>query len=152
MLPTPSKFCLVAGSSEGATKLNAFDGALLAAGIGNVNLVRMSSILPPGAERVERLQLPPGALVPTAYGFIASDNPGQRIAAAVAVGLNGRSFGVIMEYAHVGTGQEAETRVREMVAEAFRMRGLDLTQVHSISAEHVVEATGCAFAAVALWY
>lgn len=49
MLETPKKFTLVAGSAEGPSRLNAFDNALLAAGIGNVNLLRVSSILPPGA-------------------------------------------------------------------------------------------------------
>ncbi|MEW6523209.1 MAG: arginine decarboxylase, pyruvoyl-dependent [Bacillota bacterium] len=152
MLPTPSKFCLVSGSSEGTTKLNAFDGALLRAGIGNVNLVKLSSILPPGAVSVEKLDIPPGSLVPTAYGYIASELAGQKIAAAVAVGLNGRSFGVIMEHSRVGSAAEAEAEVRAMVEEAFRMRGLQLTGVKVASVEHVVERTGCAFAAVALWY
>ncbi|HBG22160.1 MAG TPA: pyruvoyl-dependent arginine decarboxylase, partial [Peptococcaceae bacterium] len=41
MLPVPSKFNLVTGSGEGATPLNAFDAALLDAGIGNLNLVRV---------------------------------------------------------------------------------------------------------------
>jgi arginine decarboxylase len=50
VLPVPSKFDLVVGSGEGATPLNSFDAALLDAGIGNLNLVRVSSILPPGAQ------------------------------------------------------------------------------------------------------
>src|SRR5688500_13102541 len=36
-----------AGHSEGGTTLNAFDNALLVAGIGNINLIKVSSILPP---------------------------------------------------------------------------------------------------------
>src|SRR5262249_3760585 len=36
-----------AAAAEGGTPLNAFDNALLAGGIGNVNLVKMSSIMPP---------------------------------------------------------------------------------------------------------
>ena len=35
------------GHAEGGTPLNAFDNALLAAGIGNINLVKVSSIIPP---------------------------------------------------------------------------------------------------------
>ena len=46
MLPTPKKFKIVAAAAEGHNNLTAFDNALLAAGIGNVNLVRISSILP----------------------------------------------------------------------------------------------------------
>jgi len=76
MLPIPTKYKLVAGSSEGATELNAFDGALLSAGAGNLNLLRVSSILPPGAVYDESLVIPPGNLVPTAYGYILNNRPG----------------------------------------------------------------------------
>ena len=38
MLPIPTKFNLVAAVPKGSTLLNAFDGALLDAGAGNLNL------------------------------------------------------------------------------------------------------------------
>ncbi len=98
MLPTPKKFTLCAGSAEGSTRLNAFDNALLAAGIGNLNLLRVSSVLPPEAELVEKLDIPPGSLTPTAYGSIISDVPGERIAAAVGVGFSEDTYGMIMEF------------------------------------------------------
>jgi arginine decarboxylase len=85
MLPTPRRFTIVAGRSEGGTKLTAFDKALLDAGIGNLNLLKVSSILPPNAECVEKLEIPPGSLTPTAYGSFVSDVSGQLIAAAVGV-------------------------------------------------------------------
>src|SRR5262249_1172367 len=72
-----------AGNSEGATPPNAFDNALLAAGIGNINLVRVSSILPPGVELVSLPRIKPGAIVPTAYSAMTSEVPGEVIAAAV---------------------------------------------------------------------
>ncbi len=50
MLPIPKKFSLVAGSAEGTSELNAFDNALLNAGIGNLNLIKVTSILPPQVE------------------------------------------------------------------------------------------------------
>ena len=37
---------LVSADAEGGTKLNAFDNALLKAGIGNANLVKLSSVVP----------------------------------------------------------------------------------------------------------
>ncbi|HEY8486155.1 MAG TPA: pyruvoyl-dependent arginine decarboxylase, partial [Limnochordales bacterium] len=80
MLPVPTKYALAAGAAEGETPLNAFDNALLAAGIGNLNLVRVSSIVPPGARRVDYVDLPPGALAPTAYGAVTSQQPGELIA------------------------------------------------------------------------
>jgi arginine decarboxylase len=41
---------VVAGTGPGPTKLAAFDAALIAAGIANHNLIRLSSIVPPGAQ------------------------------------------------------------------------------------------------------
>ena len=66
-----------AGTAEGSTPLNAFDNALLAAGIGNINLVRVSSILPPGVELVSLPKIKPGAIVPTAYASMSSEVPGE---------------------------------------------------------------------------
>ncbi|HEY8416486.1 MAG TPA: arginine decarboxylase, pyruvoyl-dependent [Limnochordales bacterium] len=152
MLPTPKKFTLVAGAAEGETRLNAFDNALLVAGIGNLNLLRVSSILPPAAEHVEKLDIPPGSLTPTAYGYITSDVPGEQIAAAVGIGFSEDTYGVIMEWEGYGTAAQAEAEVRRMLEEAFQVRNLKLTKMMFKSAEHKVQRCGCAFAAVALWY
>ena len=40
------KVAITSGKAEGPSKLNAFDNALLDAGIGDVNLIKVSSILP----------------------------------------------------------------------------------------------------------
>ncbi len=42
------KVSITSGRAEGPTKLNAFDNALLDAKIGDVNLIKVSSILPSG--------------------------------------------------------------------------------------------------------
>lgn len=152
MLPTPKKFKIVAGSSEGRTILNSFDNALLQAGIGNVNLLRVSSILPPGAEYTPDLSLPPGSLVPTAYGYVISEKKGERIAACIGVGFSKDTFGVIMEYAAKGTKEEAEEKIRQMLQYAFETRGIPLVDTMLASTEHIVDEIGCAFAAAALWY
>lgn len=152
MLPTPKKFTLVAGAAEGPTSLNAFDNALLVAGIGNLNLMRVSSILPPGAQLVEQLDIAPGSLTPTAYGSSSSEEPGEQIAAAVGIGFSEDTFGVIMEWAGKGTAAEAEANIRRMVEAAFAERNLELKDIMLKSVEHRVEQCGCAFAAVALWY
>lgn len=151
MLPVPTKFTLVAGAAEGPSTLNAFDNALLAAGIGNVNLVRVSSILPPGARFVEQIDIAPGSLTPTAYGASTSKTPGETIAAAVGIGLSEDSFGVIMEWSGKGTAEEAEAHVRTMVEAAFAERDMPLKDVMLKSVEHRVGKCGSAFAAVALW-
>lgn len=152
MLPTPKKFKLVAGSGEGGYLLTAFDAALLNAGIGNVNLLRVSSILPPEAVQDQDLVIPPGSLVPTAYASITSAENGEQIAAAVAIGLSGKSFGVIMEFSGRCSKQEAESRVAGMIEEAFAARKLDLCSVLVKGVEHRVVKNGAAFAAVPMWY
>lgn len=151
MIPLATRYTLAAGAAEGETELNAFDHALLAAGIGNLNLVRVSSILPAGARRTDYLDLPAGTLTPTAYGALTSTTPGQRIAAAVAVAVSEAGFGVIMEFTGRCSREEAETQVRAMAENALKNRGLAVRELHVRAVEHRVEKTGCVMAAVCLW-
>lgn len=141
-----------AGHAEGGTALNAFDNALLAAGIGNVNLVRVSSILPPEVAIVELPKIKPGAIVPTAYAAMTSDVPGETIAAAVgyAVPDDPAKNGVIMEFHGRSTREEARRVIEAMLEEAFRVRGESIRDMKVFAVEHTVERTGCALAAIAL--
>ncbi|MFZ5643175.1 MAG: pyruvoyl-dependent arginine decarboxylase [Bacillota bacterium] len=152
MLPTPKKFFLTAASAEGHNDLTAFDNALLSGRIGNINLLRVSSILPPGAEMDNDLVLPPGSLVPTAYGYIISREPGQLIAAAVGVGFSKDTFGVIMEYSCVGSKEEARDKIESMLREAFATRKMELVDMRIAATEHRVQKIGCSLAAVPMWY
>ena len=153
MLPTPKKYFVTAGAAEGKTKMNAFDNALLQARIGNINLLRVSSIIPPEACYDPSLVLPPGSLVPTAYGFIQSCEPGKLIAAAVGVGIDrSNNFGVIMEFSGPCSREEAVAQVEAMLREAFAVRGMELNEIKTAGAEHQVVANGCALAAVPMWY
>jgi len=148
----PEKFVIVAAAAEGGHSLTAFDSALLKAGIGNINLVRLSSILPAACrEEKEDIDFPPGAFVPTAYGAICSEKEGELISAAVGVGFTPDSFGVIMEHAGTCTAEESRTKVEEMIKEAFHNRKLELRDVQFKSVEHRVKKNGAAIAAVALW-
>ncbi|MFQ5960243.1 MAG: pyruvoyl-dependent arginine decarboxylase [Candidatus Methylomirabilales bacterium] len=152
MLITPVSYTLAVGAAEGITPLNAFDNALLAAGIGNVNLLKVSSILPPGVKYVEAFQIPPGSLVPTAYCTVTSGVPGERIAAAVGVGLCRESFGVIMEYEGTGTREEAEAEVSRMLEAAFEQRQMKLDEVRIRGVDYHVKTVGSVVAAAVLWY
>ena len=147
-----TKMAATAGSAEGGTTLNAFDNALLAAGIGNINLVRVSSIVPPEVDIVPLPRIRPGAIVPTAYAAITSDAPGELIAAAVGYALpeDRTKAGVIMEYHDHTDRASAERAVRAMLDEAFRVRGETVREVRVVAVEHWVTAIGCALAAVTL--
>jgi len=152
VVPVPSKFKLVVGRGEGKTPLNAFDAALLDAGIGNLNLVRVSSILPPDAKYTPDLWIPPGTPTFTAYGYLTSTTPGELIAVAIGVGISPDTYGVIMEYEGYCTKEEAEEQVRAMVEEGFRMRNLPLKEVMVKGVAYRVQKTGAVIAAAVLGY
>ncbi len=147
-----TKVAATAGHAEGTTPLNAFDNALLAAGIGNINLVKISSIVPPDVDIVDLPRIKPGALIPTAYAWMTGSVPGELISAAVGYALpeDRTRPGVIMEYHAKGTRAEAERMTRQMLEEAFRVRGQTIREAKVFAAEHRVERIGCAVAAVTL--
>lgn len=151
MWERPSAVSIVAGSGEGRTELTAFDHALIDAGIANLNFLRVTSILPAGVAVVPVQRIIPGTLTPCVYARITSHTPGERIAAAVAMGLAREHFGVIMEFSHRGTGENAEVIVRGMVEEAMATRGLSTDEILVAVKDHVVQRVGCAVAAVVFW-
>ena len=149
----PDKFFLVRGSAEGPSLLNSFDNALLVAGIGNTNLIRVSSILPPGAEEISVPALPLGSLVPVAYSYESSEVAGETISAAVAVGLPREPDkpGIIMEHHVKGSAEECEEMARRLVVHAFENRRCELKEVRSVVSTAKVLKTATAFAGVVLW-
>lgn len=149
MLNLPQLLHLTSGCSEGLTELTAFDNALRAGGIDNLNLIRVSSIVPEGARFGDKPDLPVGTIVPTVYSTITSTIPGETISAVIGAGV-GEHGGVLMEYHHTGSGADAERVVRGMVEEGFDKRGWKLEDVFFATAEHTVERLGCAMAAVLL--
>lgn len=155
IIKTPTKFFLVSGSSDGYSLLNAFDGALLASGVGDTNLVRMSSILPPGCIEVKPspVPLPQGALVPTAYASINSDVPGETISAAVAIGIpkDPSRAGLIMEYSAKAEERVVVEQVKKMVEKGMEFRKREISEIMAISATYNVVTIGAAFAGVVLW-
>ncbi len=141
-----------AGHAEGGSPLNAFDNALLAAGIGNINLIKVSSIVPPEVSIIELPKLRPGALIPTAYAAMTSEVPGETVAAAVGYALpdDPAKPGVIMEFHGVTTREAAEQAIHAMLDEAFQTRGESIREKRVFAAQHTVERVGCAVAAVTL--
>jgi arginine decarboxylase len=147
-----TRVAATSGAAEGGTQLNAFDNALLAAGIGNVNLVKVSSIVPPDVDIVPLPRIKPGAIVAAAYAAMTSDTPGETIAAAVGYALpeDRTKAGVIMEYHDRTDRQTAEDTVRAMLREALSVRGERTREVQVFAVQHRVQRVGCALAAVAL--
>ncbi len=150
---TPTQYFLVSGATDGYTPLNAFDGALLQAGIGNTNIAKMSSIVPPHCEMISPVPLPLGALVPAAYASMTSDVPGEVIAAGVALALpeDEDRNGLIMEYSAKGDRRKIEETVRNMAVEGMKLREWKIKELKSIAIEYRVKRIGAVLAAVVLW-
>ncbi len=154
MFETPDTYTLVSGESNGTSKLGAFDIAILKAGIGNTNLIKLSSILPPNSTFTNKITYPKGVLVPIAYGYAVSDKQGETISASVAIAISkDDGFGVIMEYSGIASAKNAEETVRKMAEDAMNYRNIGIKEIKSIAAEHTVTVSwGCAFAGVPMWY
>ncbi len=153
--------CISRGVGISEKALPSFDRALLDAGVGNYNLVRLSSILPaypkwiPIDEITDHIR--EGSLLPTAYSTISSRQVGQRIVSTIGVGLpaDETKVGVIMEYSTTDvTEDEALETLHEMIREAFEVRGWELKEIRSTSISAVVEKEGSqvtTFACIAEW-
>ncbi|HAR94372.1 MAG TPA: arginine decarboxylase, pyruvoyl-dependent [Deltaproteobacteria bacterium] len=155
VIKTPTRFFLASGSAEGFSLLNAFDGALLASGVGDTNLVKMSSILPPGCKEIVAppVPMPQGALVPVAYASLWSDVSGEVLSAAVAIGIpkDENRAGLIMEYAARTEEGIVVGQVKKMVEKGMEIRNRAIKEILSISTSHKVGTIGAVFAGVVLW-
>ena len=155
------EWCISVGKGESDIGLPSFDKALLDANVGNYNLVRLSSILPADAVRVDPVELPlhikEGSLLPTAYSTITSDTEGDFIVSTIGVGIpeDKNNVGVIMEYSTKNvTEEEAVETLHTMIKEAFEVRGWKLEEIISASVSAKVEKEGrkyTTFACISEW-
>src|SRR5262249_12582344 len=138
MTKTVTMAAATAGHAEGGTSLNAFDNALLAAGVSNINLIKVSTIVPPEVASIEFPASKPGALVPTAYAAMTSEVSGETITAAVGYALpdDPGKPGVIMEFHGSGNRADAEHKIQAMLEEAFRVRGETIHEMRVFAVDH----------------
>jgi len=149
----PDIYWATEGHAEGDTPLNAFDNALISAGIGQWNLVKLTSVAPKGVQAVhEPLDIQAGSIVPAVISSVVSERPGEHLTACIGIGFSPNSHGMIMEHAGAGSPEETEHEVRRMVHESFMRRGLELETVVVRSVSHTVERIGSCVAAVILWW
>ena len=123
------KIAIVSGKDEGPTKLNAFDNALSDAGIGDVNLIKVSSMLAGNAEIIDLPTLKPGSMVNCVLSEITSDVPGEEITAVVALAI-GEELGCVVET--TGRNQKLEDLIDEakfMVKYMMDTRGVEIKEL-----------------------
>ena len=142
------KVSITSGKSEGPTRLNAFDNALLDAGIGDVNLIPVSSILPRNTEIVELPPIDEGKMVNCVLSYVHSKKPGDLITAVVAVATSDE-FGCVVE--HSGINQDPEklrSEAREMVEYMMNVRKLTPREIIIEDESHIVKKEAAVVSAV----
>lgn len=123
------KIAIVSGKDEGPTKLNAFDNALSDAGIGDVNLIKVSSMLSANTEITDLPPLKPGSMVNCVLSEITSDNPGDEITAVVAAAI-GDELGCVVETKGINKKEdELIDEARFMVTYMMEKRGVEIKEL-----------------------
>lgn len=142
------KIAIVSGKDEGPTKLNAFDNALSDAGIGDVNLIKVSSMLAGNAEIEKLPKLKAGAMVNCVLSEITSDKHGDQITAVIAVAI-GEELGCVVET--TGTNKDTDDLIDEakmMVEYMMEKRDVEIKDLIIESSTAVVENTASVVASV----
>ena len=152
--PTVYSFCF--GVGEDLSELGAFDAAILDAGVGNFNLVEISSILPPGCREQDVPRLEYGQPLLCAYASKVSSVPGSTMSVAVGIAVPGDKNlpGVIMEHCADRPAAESEKTVHNMCSRAMHRRGITNNSIVVHSRECLVAARTtytCIFGGVILY-
>lgn len=142
------KIAIVSGTDEGPTKLNAFDNALSNAGIGDVNLIKVSSMLAGNAEIYELPKLKAGAMVNCVLSEITSDNPGDKITAVVALAI-GEELGCVVETTGINKNtDELIDEAKGMVEYMMDKRNVEIKELIVEQSTATVENIASAIASV----
>ncbi|MCX7995269.1 MAG: arginine decarboxylase, pyruvoyl-dependent [candidate division WOR-3 bacterium] len=123
----PKRVFLTKGVGKHKEKLASFESALRDAGIAPFNIVRVSSILPPGAKLVSKAKglqyLSPGEIVYCVISECSTNEPHRLIAASIGVAIpaDRNQYGYLSEYHSYGetetkAGDKAEDLAAQMLA------------------------------------
>lgn len=131
LVPVPQRYFIGGGTATSpVSDLNAFDQALLKAGIGEQNIVPVSSVLPKGIEEVEPQELPRGAI---AHCVLAQQRgtEGETISAGIAYGFREDGEGGYVAEGHGHMGKSALAEILEWkMNEIARHRDVELESIH----------------------
>ncbi|WP_280235113.1 pyruvoyl-dependent arginine decarboxylase [Nocardia cyriacigeorgica] len=123
---------IAAATGIGPTALSAFDAALRGIGVGEANLIRLSSVIPPGArlERTERISTPIrwGDRLYCVYAAGHADTAGGHAAAGIGWTTRADGAGLFVEH-EAATADEVEHLVRASLADMTEHRRGDFAPV-----------------------
>ncbi|PKK81307.1 MAG: pyruvoyl-dependent arginine decarboxylase [Thermoplasmata archaeon HGW-Thermoplasmata-2] len=150
----PKKFFVTSGHAQDPeSELNAFDKALMDAGIAQCNLVSVSSILPPDAEEVEPTYITPGTI--TFAVLVRMDGvDGDRIGSGVGWGMcetkSGKRYGIVAEHHDNSSKKYIEKKLVDKMHQMARWRRMQLkwfkTRVESLEVDD--DMNGCVLTAL----
>ena len=123
MLGVPKRMFFTKGVGKDINSLQSFEAALRDAGIAPFNLIKVSSILPPGCKVIRReeglAQLAPGQIVPVVLAETRCNEPNRLACAGIglAVPASGDQYGYISEHHGYGlTKRKCVDLVEDMAA------------------------------------
>lgn len=121
------------GVGTGRTRLSAFDRALLEAGVGDFNLIPLSSVIPPRSTVTRGGGPLPGGHGDRLYcveSVAYADRPGQEVVAGLGWVIHPEVGGLFVE--HTGaTVDDVEEQIALSLADMAETRGIDFGVVHS---------------------
>ena len=142
------KIAIVSGKDEGPTKLNAFDNALSDAGIGDVNLIKVSSMLAGNTQITDLPELKAGSMVNCVLSEITSDKPGDVITAVIAVAI-GEELGCVVETTGINKNEnDLIDEAKFMVTYMMEKRKVGIKQLIVKKATATVENNASVVASV----
>ncbi len=147
----PSKFFITSAAAVSEiSDLNAFDKALIAAGIGEQNLVSVSSVIPIGAQKVEIKELPMGAVTHCVLAQMRGTE-GETIAAGIAYAYRKDGKGGYVAEGHIhGSAESLREILTWKMDEMARIRGVefDVINFEFRELEIPMDHYGCCIAAL----
>ncbi|MBK5224432.1 MAG: pyruvoyl-dependent arginine decarboxylase [Acidimicrobiia bacterium] len=146
----------MSGTGSGPTPLAAFDAALLEAGVANFNLVRLSSVIPPGSiVTTPDVAVPPsGAWGDRLYVVLADARSavlGDRLAAGIGWVQDAETGkGLFVE--HEGhSADEVETHIADSLQALMAARSVDFGEGHMRLSTTVCESSAACALVVAVF-
>ncbi len=113
LVETPGRYFVCSGTATSTvSSLNAFDQALIQAGIAEQNLVPVSSVLPEGIQEIKPVEIPHGAIT---HCVLAQERgtEGETISAGLAYGFRQDGKGWYVAEGHGNMGPDALTEILE---------------------------------------
>lgn len=123
----PSRFFVTHSSAiSKVSDLNAFDKALILAGIGELNLVPVSSIIPIFAKRIDICEIPMGAITHCVLAQMRG-HEGETISAGIAYAYRGDGMGGYIAEGHIyGSSESLKKDLFNKIDEMSKVRNIEL--------------------------